>query len=62
MRIADFPVPDTAAAHGALVLAREYHSPSTPEASSSRRTQWSVNGAFARMIRIGVGSVAISLS
>lgn len=28
MRIADFPVPDTAAAHGALVLAREYHSPS----------------------------------
>lgn len=28
MRIADFPVPDTAAARGALALAREYHSPS----------------------------------
>lgn len=28
MRIADFPVPDTAAARGALALAEEYHSPS----------------------------------
>ncbi|PCE16190.1 cyanamide hydratase [Microbacterium sp. SZ1] len=28
MRIDDFPVPDTAAARGALALAREYHSPS----------------------------------
>lgn len=27
MRIADFPVPDTAAARGAIALAREYHSP-----------------------------------
>ena len=28
MRIADFPVPDTTAARGALTLAQEYHSPS----------------------------------
>jgi hypothetical protein len=28
MRLADFPVPDTSAARGALALAQEYHSPS----------------------------------
>ncbi|WP_295829569.1 cyanamide hydratase [uncultured Microbacterium sp.] len=46
MRITDFPVPDTAAAHAALELAREYQ---TPAITAHAVRSWLFAEAFARV-------------